>query len=214
MDKMNIAVRVKIKEWEDMEIEFGLDEYGEIDCLFSFTSAMREHCGKMLIVEIDDDGSFRYDNWVFSRDMYELVEEEQENKVSHIAIGGDSMLKVICDKLGVSIGERWLADNGKTYQVDKNGDLLTKSSSEEVWVYYNDGWASLISGKLKPAWKPTYEEEYYVPDITNANLFGVRYWNNTPIGHQMLENKLIYRTKEEAIETANEILQFIKGKNK
>ena len=72
-------MKVRIREWEEMEIVFGLDEDGDIDCYYSFTTEMKEYCGK--IIEIDADrvssikGIFEYDDWTFSDDMYEIVEE-------------------------------------------------------------------------------------------------------------------------------------------
>lgn len=72
-------MKVKIKEWGDMAEEFGIDKYGDIKCYGVFVDHMREYCGK--IIEIDADrvssvkGVFEYDDWTFSDDMYEVVEE-------------------------------------------------------------------------------------------------------------------------------------------
>ena len=70
-------MKVRIREWEEMEIVFGLDGDGDIDCYYSFTTEIKEYCGK--IIEIDEvtfiKDAFIYDNWVFTDDMYEVVEE-------------------------------------------------------------------------------------------------------------------------------------------
>lgn len=72
-------MKVKIKEYGDMVEEFGVDKHGDIRCYGVFVSGMREYCGK--IIEVDTDrvssikGVFEYDDWTFSDDMYEIVEE-------------------------------------------------------------------------------------------------------------------------------------------
>lgn len=37
---------VRIRQWDDMEAEYGLDEYGNILIPLIFTDAMREYCGR------------------------------------------------------------------------------------------------------------------------------------------------------------------------
>lgn len=81
-------MKVKIKEWYELEEQYGIDEDGDIKCRFldedgdiicycSFTSEMKEYCGE--VIEVDEltlaEGIFMYDNWAFSDDMYEVIEE-------------------------------------------------------------------------------------------------------------------------------------------
>lgn len=70
-------MKVRIREWDVMEMEFGLDEDGDIKCYGGFAKDMRGHCGKM--IEVDElfpvRGLFVHNGWVFSDDMYEIVEE-------------------------------------------------------------------------------------------------------------------------------------------
>ena len=70
-------MKVRIKEFEDMAKEFGLDEDGNIDCYCSFAKDMREHCGEIIEVYqlFPIRGLFVYNGWVFSDDMYEVIEE-------------------------------------------------------------------------------------------------------------------------------------------
>ena len=48
MTERNFKVgdKVRIRSWEDMESEFGLDEQGNIDCRYLFTREMQYLCGK------------------------------------------------------------------------------------------------------------------------------------------------------------------------
>ena len=70
-------MKVRIKDWYELEEEFGLDEYGDIKCYCGFVKDMKQYCGK--VIEIDKDtfikDMFTYDDWVFTDDMYEIVEE-------------------------------------------------------------------------------------------------------------------------------------------
>ena len=72
-------MKVRIRDLADMAEEFGLDKHGDIKCYGVFVSGMWEYCGK--IIEVDTDrvssikGVFEYDDWTFSDDIYEVVEE-------------------------------------------------------------------------------------------------------------------------------------------
>jgi len=73
--------RVKVRQWDDMKREYGLDSYGAIAIPGSFMPEMREYCGKT--VTIEDVMSYtredRYrikggDGWCFSNEMFESPE--------------------------------------------------------------------------------------------------------------------------------------------
>lgn len=70
-------MKVKIRDWEDMMEDFGLDEDGDIKCYGGFTKEMKQYCGKVIGVDevtfIKD--AFIYDDWTFTNDMYEVIEE-------------------------------------------------------------------------------------------------------------------------------------------
>ena len=47
----NVGDKVTIRQWDDMESEFGLDEYGGIKVPKAyFTKPMRKYCGKTLTI--------------------------------------------------------------------------------------------------------------------------------------------------------------------
>lgn len=48
-------MKVKIKTWERMEKEFGLDKYSDIDCKETFISNMEDSLPKDRIIEIEKD---------------------------------------------------------------------------------------------------------------------------------------------------------------
>lgn len=80
--KFTVGELVRIRQWDDMEKEFGVDEDGSIMCLYSFTEGMKPLCGKYAEI-VSLDGSrvklklFNCDglntSWGYSTDMIEKV---------------------------------------------------------------------------------------------------------------------------------------------
>ncbi|MBQ9613057.1 MAG: hypothetical protein IJV14_10795 [Lachnospiraceae bacterium] len=84
------GVIVRVRSWDDMAEEFGVESGHYIPCSLSFTKEMQRYCGNEYEIEekYDDeiilkphyDGEFRresgYGNWLFSADMLELVMDE------------------------------------------------------------------------------------------------------------------------------------------
>ena len=64
---------VKIKTWEQMEKEFGLNLLGNIDCEYVFTSAMEEDMPLDRIIEVINEN---WNGWGISEDMIDSVIEE------------------------------------------------------------------------------------------------------------------------------------------
>ena len=56
-DCFSVGDVVRIREWEDMESEFGLDHDGDIDCTGMFVTTMRESCGELCSV-LAKDGKY------------------------------------------------------------------------------------------------------------------------------------------------------------
>ena len=80
--KFKVGELVRIRQWDDMEKEFGTDSFGSVNCKCNFTDAMRPFCGKYAeivrlngsLVELklfncDDLG----EGWEYSTDMIEKV---------------------------------------------------------------------------------------------------------------------------------------------
>ena len=80
--KFKVGELVRIRQWDDMEKEFGTDSFGSVNCKCKFTDAMRPFCGKYAeivrlngsLVELklfncDDLG----EGWEYSTDMIEKV---------------------------------------------------------------------------------------------------------------------------------------------
>lgn len=65
--------RVVIREWDNMEEQFGLKPSGSINCQFTFTTEMAQYCGReFTIKEADSEGRVWFLNqphFSFSNDM-------------------------------------------------------------------------------------------------------------------------------------------------
>lgn len=75
---------VRIRQWDDMAREFGLNEYGSIKCDFSFIEAMKHLCGvSFIITSIENrkvyglrEANVTPSNFNISFDMIELFDED------------------------------------------------------------------------------------------------------------------------------------------
>ena len=77
--KFKVGDKVKIKSWQEMEEEFGLNCIKSINCKFSFTKEMEKYCGAVATIRrIDSYGQVEltstssnldFSCWAFSTDM-------------------------------------------------------------------------------------------------------------------------------------------------
>ncbi len=75
----NVGDKVTIRQWDDMESEFGLDEYGGIKVPKAFTKYMKQYCGQTLpIVHVTRHAPPFFDSYhlegsavIFSSPMFE-----------------------------------------------------------------------------------------------------------------------------------------------
>lgn len=83
-DYFAVGDDVRIREWEDMETEFGLNFIGDIKCKCIFVTRMRESCGELCTI-LNKDGKYvdlafkdprintKMSGYNFSTDMIEPV---------------------------------------------------------------------------------------------------------------------------------------------
>lgn len=77
--KFEVGDKVKIKSWQEMEEEFGLNCAENINCKFTFVKEMEKYCGAVATIRrIDSDGEVEltstssnldFSDWTFSTDM-------------------------------------------------------------------------------------------------------------------------------------------------
>ena len=49
--KYKVGDKVRVKKWEDLELEYKVDEYGVICHGAMFIQEMKEYCGKEFVIE-------------------------------------------------------------------------------------------------------------------------------------------------------------------
>lgn len=90
MEKFKVGDRVRIRQWADMEKEFGLDAAGDINCKYWFTHLMRHLCGRtasVISVAASEQVALDFDDksgitcWSYSTDMIEPIKTKQETIV-------------------------------------------------------------------------------------------------------------------------------------
>ena len=119
----------------------------------------------------------------------------------------DKMLNLILEELELEKDEEFEIKN-VSYRINKNG----------LEYCYGDYWYRSINlGELlleeleiiKLPFVPTREQTYYYPNITTTLLYEASLYYNGEYDKYRVEHKLCFRTKEEAIRRAREILGLI-----
>lgn len=89
-EQIQVGDRIRFRDWDDMEHEFGIKRSGNINALFTFTCDMKYLCGQFGTVELieyvpegpmfkitlDDSSPV---NWNISRDMIEKIDDETDD---------------------------------------------------------------------------------------------------------------------------------------
>lgn len=94
----NLCDEVTIRQWEDMESEFGLDEFGDIKVPKVFTESMKQYCGQTLpIVRVRRYAPPKFDSYsldgsskIFSSPMFE---QSKLQSVPPPSLSFDSLLQ-------------------------------------------------------------------------------------------------------------------------
>ena len=155
--KYKVGDKVKVREWDDMENEFGVDENGYINTpVFRFTKFMKNYCGKIAtivnVVSNDPDCDDNYyniktdsldsidlysDQFCFTDEMLELEYKNDEDSSILLGIDIYSLVKELSDKLGDNPG---MMDGEKAaYNLGKEHILsLLEQSLNELFYEEDD----------------------------------------------------------------------------
>lgn len=72
MAKYKVGDKITIRQWEDMEKEFGLTSYGAIRTPLYFTKGMKFLCGKTREIDrVNSDGTYLIGSWFISDEVIE-----------------------------------------------------------------------------------------------------------------------------------------------
>ena len=125
-----------------------------------------------------------------------------------------NLLEKVCKELGVAIDEIWEGNDGQRYRITSKGIIEWYAGNEGdqdlcAWIVSKDSiYKQIFMGELKPAWRPSIGNIYYIPNISaNRNLrYRVQIFDNTEVDNWYLDKGLIFSTKDEAIEYVNELM--------
>ena len=104
MGKFKVGDKVKIRQWDDMEKEFGLDTFGSINVRFHFCERMRKYCGKVMTITDIWGDNYTLEgakSWSFSEDMFEpttstIIIYKKDNKVIALDKTTGKIAEAIC----------------------------------------------------------------------------------------------------------------------
>ena len=85
---------------------------------------------------------------------------------------------------------------------------------DNPYIVRNHFLGDLISGRYsikQKSWKPKNGEDYYVPAIHFPDYYDCMTWMSHQNDIYRLDNGLVFKTEQEAIAKAKEILEMLKG---
>lgn len=62
----------------------------------------------------------------------------------------------------------------------------------------------------KRPWEPLKGENYYYPDFANYGMFSSSFWGDNVTDERMLNDGLVFKTREEAVEMAKKMIELTK----
>lgn len=121
MKEFKVGQKVRIRDWNDMVKEFGVNGFGDVLCKIRFCESMKDLCGKYFTIEDIQNTSqgHSYVNigkWKISPCMCELVEDVKKKVEEEL-----NFKTLINEWENVAIGDRFKS-NDNSYIIEKDGD--------------------------------------------------------------------------------------------
>lgn len=127
----------------------------------------------------------------------------------------------VANKMLKSLNKKQYALSRRGTQVDKKKETNKNNVRGNVDVdernHINGLKAENILKRNKQlTWKPEIGETYYIPrtPLTGGVKYNYSYWRNDNVDKKRYENGLVFKTKEDAMKCANEIMKLAKRRNK
>ena len=94
----NVGDQVTIRQWDDMESEFGLNEYGEIKVPKIFSKIMKKFCGQTFTIkEVRRKAPPIFDTYILEKDEYffssPMFEQSKLQSVPPSSLSFDDLLQ-------------------------------------------------------------------------------------------------------------------------
>lgn len=132
--------------------------------------------------------------------------------------GGVNMdlVEMICKELDIELGEEWVGSDGETYRVNDGGCInklvsISTGVISETWEPCQDIiYKKILIGELRPIYRPKEGDMPWVVDLDIEEKVKCVMWIDDSIQYdRWLERGMVFKTKEEAKEKANEILKML-----
>ena len=121
--------------------------------------------------------------------------------------------------LGVKLGEvffikEYPSDSKMYLKFTENG--LERSLDKDSWAKAAGWvWELIITGALKInklPWRPSRSDTYYMPSVTSIDKYIKLFWTGSKNDEDSYQQWLVLRTKKEAVELAEEMLDVARKK--
>ena len=93
----NVGDEVTIRQWDDMESEFGLNRFGSITVPESFTKEMKRYCGKTFTIARIEEVGYGFPVYLLSGNGYTytspMFEQSKLQSVPPSSLSFDSLLQ-------------------------------------------------------------------------------------------------------------------------
>ena len=123
------------------------------------------------------------------------VEPEEVFKVTDDDSGKYHNYYKFTEKKGIEVSE----DNVK-WETDTAGTLVLK------WLLIG------VARIIKLPWKPSRHDTYYMPSVTSIDKYIKLFWTGSKNDEDSYQQGLVLRTKKEAVELAEEMLDVARKK--
>ncbi len=131
----------------------------------------------------------------------------------------ENKMEQVAEMLGVELGEEFQIKEVATGEVRTGEYRLTENGLE---YRFPDGWyistitdaiGKIFTGELaivKKPWKPNMGDGYYMPAISGDFAYEHYIWDDDPMDLLAYDRGLVFKTKNEAKEMTEKILDFVK----
>lgn len=171
MSKYKVGDKVRVREWDDMVKEFGIDKSGDINCRVAFIQEMKGLCGKIVTISNVKEGSYKIKEdkefWRWTDDMLVKAIFCLDD------ITDEMIIELRNGRIYLSLGENFVRKEGyiKKSDYDKNLKSSLNSSWDIVAVYppsrvYGYGFSGMLEPNSEPIWKEKKHIEIPEPDRT------------------------------------------------
>ena len=152
--KYKVGDRVRVRDWDDMEKEFGLDSDGDINSNICFTEKMREYCGNVYEIVTASRSQYRLEGcgtWIFTEDMFYPEDFRKEDlKDGMVVEYRDGRRRMVMD-------EHFVGVSGYANVVTRRDDLTWVDHDLDVMRIYErpaiNSFAKMLEYPGKLIWK-------------------------------------------------------------